>query len=97
MRLLITFNAVIILLTGCVSPQPAAPTAWAKPGASYEQFSADRFDCIQRTPTTYQSFPNGLGFSCLNAGAFHSCMNMRGWTESPNGFRAEPNQLVNMC
>ena len=95
MRRVSIFFAVLVL-AGCVDY--GVPTVrWAKPGATYDQFVADREACVEQTREETRPFmlsgqrygetTNGL---VLDSSRFIPCMNARGYSRDPKGFAAPP-------
>jgi hypothetical protein len=69
-------------IMGCVATPPQSPPpppqprqVWDKEGATRDDFSKDRYECIQKTP-----LPNGpnTDYEMLTV-LFTACMNAHGW------------------
>jgi hypothetical protein len=69
--------AVPLALAACTEPPPPVPQVyrWAKPGASYDDYMSDRFDCASQV---------------ISLGMYKACMGARGWRQDPAGFEARP-------
>ncbi len=76
----ILMTAVLLSLAGCA-------TGFSKPGATYEQYLADRFDCLKVASGAY----------CVNGGLFDSCMGQKGWSADSNGFTPPKGSRVRAC
>ncbi len=72
--------AVLANLAGCVS-------GFSKQGGTYEQYLADRFECLKAASGPY----------CVNGGLFNSCMNQKGWQEDSNGYKPPQGSTVAAC
>lgn len=94
MRLVLAALALAALaLAGCAHTLPTV--RWAKPGAGYDAFTADRAACVDYTRAGQQPFYlAGAHFGgrpdALDSGLFFSCMAARGWRKDPRGFAAPP-------
>jgi hypothetical protein len=66
---------VLVLTTGC------AQMVWVKDGATQQQFSADQFDCKQKSYTMVGGYnSNNLGALVVDApGFFNECMQSKGY------------------
>jgi len=73
------FALISIFLTAC------APMTWMKPGASQNEFSTDKYECLQQAQQRVSGAQvNTYGGSSSNQvitnnSLFRSCMNSRGW------------------
>jgi hypothetical protein len=69
-----------IVLFGC------APMTWTKPGATHDDFTKDRYSCMQQSQQRVSSaYVNQYGGSAndsviTNGNLFGACMNAQGWT-----------------
>ena len=83
-----------VVVTACVDDE--VPTVrWAKQGATFDQFVADRDACVEQTRQETRPFilagqpygekSRGL---VLDASRFVPCMNARGYHQDPKGFAA---------
>ena len=70
--------AVPLALVACTEPPLPAPQVyrWAKPGATYDGYMRDRFDCARQVITLEM---------------YKACMAALGWWQDPAGFEARPN------
>ena len=77
--------ASAILLSACAQPQ----NVWTKPGASHQDFSGDRYACMQesqqRVSGSYVNAYAGTSTNKVitNSSLFASCLNARGWYLGP--------------
>lgn len=85
---------------GCASDE-SQPVRWSKPGASYDQFAADRAACVAQTHAETRPFMLGgqrygetRNQPVLDASVFFPCMAARGYTRDPNGFAAPPGEQL---
>jgi hypothetical protein len=70
---------------------------WSKPGASYEEFVADRRACVEESQAQAKTFYlNGVRYgsnpNVLDPGAFLPCMHGHGYSPDPNGYAAPPRE-----
>lgn len=86
---------VMLALSACVTPPP--PTArFTKPGATQEQYMADRYACYQESAQTasgaYVDAYGGASSSGVvhSRGAWLACMGARGYVIDPNGALVAP-------
>jgi len=89
----IVLLGVVLALAGCAEDVPTMK--WSRPGATYEQFVAERAACVEQSRAQSQSFY--LGGSryggkkdVLDSGSFLPCMRERGYAPDPNGYAAPP-------
>jgi len=85
--------AAVLVLAGCAEDVPTV--RWSKPGATYDQFVADRAACVSEAREESQSFLLGGARyggrkDALDAGRFVPCMIARGYARDPNGYAAPP-------
>lgn len=79
MKKLILIVPVALAILGC------APMGWQKNGASQDDFSRDRYACLQQSQQTassaYVNVNGGIANSgsITNGGLFGACMNASGW------------------
>lgn len=79
MRNVVWLGVVAVLVSGC------APMVWTKPGGTQDEFSQDKYTCLQesqqRTSGAVVNQFGGAASSSMvtNTGLFGSCMNARGW------------------
>src|SRR5690242_7087774 len=84
------FLVSLMLLTGCVSPPPA-PLQLYKSGASYQEFSSDRYSCIreaqQRVSGASVNAYGGVSESRVlpSRGIYLNCMAARGYYPVESG------------
>lgn len=84
-----TLIAALIVLTGCQQP------LWNKPGASLEDFNADKYQCMQgsqqQTSSAYISRYGGSASSgqTLNQPLYDACMNAKGWSLQAQSARSD--------
>lgn len=84
---------VAFALAACAADVPTLK--WSKPGASYEQFVADRAVCVDRSRAASKTYyiggvrHNGNP-DVLDAGVFLPCMNELGYSRDPKGYAAPP-------
>lgn len=83
---------LVLLLVAC------APMTWNKPGASQNEFSQDRYDCMQQAQQRVSSaLVNAYGGAAsdqviTNANLFGSCMNAKGYYLQNNQQSIQPSQ-----
>lgn len=79
MKLVATAIGAAVVAAGC------APLVWNKPGASRDDFSRDRYTCLQESQqrvagaTVNQFGGAALNTVATNPGLFEACMNSNGW------------------
>ena len=85
--------SAFVALAACAEDVPTMK--WSKPGASYEEFVAERSACVQQSQAqsgTY--FIGGVRYSgkkdVLDSGVFLPCMRDHGYTPDPKGYAAPP-------
>jgi hypothetical protein len=83
------------MLAACAADVPTMK--WSKPGASYEEFVADRRACVVESQAQAKAFYlNGVRYSgnsnVLDPGAFLPCMQGHGYSADPNGYAAPPGE-----
>lgn len=94
----VTVFLTVLVFAGCVDNE--VPTVrWSKPGATYDEFVADRAACVERTRRETRPFmlggqrygetTNGL---VLDSNRFIPCMTARGYSRDPKGFAAPPGE-----
>lgn len=78
-RSLALFGATLAFVFGCASP------VWEKRGASRDDYSKDRYACLQESQqrvsaaAVNQSGGASSNRVVTNEGLFRACMNSRGW------------------
>ena len=89
-----------LLLAGCADDE-APSVHWSKPGASYDQFVADREACVKQTlqetrPFVLggQSYGEHRNQPVLDSSRFFPCMAERGYSRDPNGFAVPPGDEI---
>jgi hypothetical protein len=89
--------AVAVAVASCAEDVPTM--RWAKPGASYEEFVADREACVQQSKAqsgTY--YIGGVRYRgnphVLDPGVFLPCMHARGYAADPKGYAAPPGEEI---
>ena len=86
-----TFSLFAFLLVGCIAQQPLQVVQLSKQGASYQDFSRDRYACVQEASRPVSSgYANAYGASTSSnvipsQGVYLSCMNARGWYRVSQG------------
>lgn len=79
-----------LLLTACT------PKVWYKPGSTQDEFSRDKYDCVQqaqqRVSGAYVDAYGGVANNHVitNNNLFNSCMNSRGWYLGKKGETPPP-------
>jgi hypothetical protein len=86
-----------ILLAACADDVPVVK--WSRPGATYEQFVADRAACVDQTRESSEPyFIGGVHYGnrtdMLNTDQFLKCMARRGYARDPKGYAAPPGDEV---
>jgi hypothetical protein len=88
--------ALAVAASGCVAPQPLPVARFSKPGATQEQYMADRYACYQdsahNASGAYVSAYGGAASSGVvhSRGEWLACMGARGYVIDPNGNLAPP-------
>lgn len=87
----------VLLLAGCAEDVPTMK--WSKPGATYEQFVADRAVCVTRSEAASRTYyVGGVRHNgnpdVLDAGVFLPCMNSLGYSSDPKGYAAPPGDEI---
>lgn len=86
MRNFATLLIGLLLLSGCVT---TPPKVWSKPGSSQDEFSKDRYTCLQQAQQPVSgAYVNQYGGSSsgqmiTNDNLFGACMNANGWYLTP--------------
>lgn len=83
--------AVAFALVSCAEVVPTIK--WSKPGATYEEFVADRAVCVERSRAASRTYYIGGeryngNPNVLDAGVFLPCMSEHGYARDPNGYEA---------
>ncbi|HEY2446754.1 MAG TPA: hypothetical protein VGI20_13545 [Rhizomicrobium sp.] len=91
--------AAVSVLAACATEDDVPVVRWSRPGASYDQFVADRAACVKETREQSAPFfiggaPYGNRRSLLNTDLFVSCMSRHGFSRDPKGFAAPPGEEV---
>jgi hypothetical protein len=86
-----------LTLAACAEDVPTMK--WSKPGATYEQFVADRAACVEQSRAASKTYYiGGVRYSgkpnVLDSGIFLPCMHDHGYTAGPNGFAAPPGDEI---
>ena len=92
LRVVAAFGGALAL-AACAEDLPAM--RWSKPGATYDQFVADRAVCVERSRDASKSYYlAGVRYrgnpNVLDAGVFLPCMNELGYSRDPKGYAAPP-------
>lgn len=87
----------MLTLAACAEDVPTMK--WLKPGATYEQFVADRAVCVARSQAASKTyFIGGVRYNgnpnVLDAGVFVPCMNELGYSPDPKGYAAPPGDEI---
>lgn len=86
-----------LALAACAEDVPTV--RWAKPGATYDQFVADRAVCVARSQAASATYyVGGVRYNgnpnVLDAGVFLPCMNALGYSRDPKGYSAPPGDEI---
>ena len=86
-----------LMLAACAEDVPTM--TWLKPGATYEQFVADRAVCVERSRAASKTYYiGGQRYNgnpdVLDAGVFLPCMNELGYSRDPKGYAAPPGDEI---
>ena len=86
---------VALALAACAEDVPTMK--WSKPGATYEEFVADRAACVQESQAQSKTYYlGGVRYSgkknVLDSGVFLPCMNEHGYAPDPKGYAAPPGE-----
>jgi len=86
-----------LTLAACAEDVPTLK--WSKPGATYDQFVADRGICVDRSRAASKTYYiGGQRYNgnpdVLDAGVFLPCMNEFGYSRDPNGYAAPPGDEI---
>jgi hypothetical protein len=89
-RAILALGAALVL-AACVEDVPTMK--WSKPGATYEQFVADRAACVTQSRAASKTYYiAGVRYSgkpnVLDAGIFLPCMQDHGYSADPKGYTA---------
>ncbi len=84
---------IALALAACAEDVPTMK--WSKPGASYEEFVADRAACVQLSQQQSKTYYiSGVRYSgkknVLDSGVFLPCMHDHGYAPDPKGYAAPP-------
>jgi hypothetical protein len=87
----------VLVLAACADDVPVVK--WSRPGATYEQFVADRGACVDQTRESSKPyFIGGVHYGnrtdMLNTDQFQKCMTRHGFTRDPKGYAAPPGDEV---
>jgi hypothetical protein len=80
-----------LILAGCATPPPQPPARFTKPGATQEQFMADRYACYQAAQQPVSGSPPSGNASPASMRVVASrnlwlmCMSEHGYTLDPDG------------
>lgn len=93
-KIVIASVAIALMLgeSGCALVGLQHVMKWSRPGGTYQQYSQDRYSCLQQAKTPVaSSYANAYVGSASSgyaesAGLFTSCMGARGWVPDDNGF-----------
>lgn len=83
---------LVLFLAAC------APQTWIKPGATQNEFSQDKYDCMQQAQQRVSGvLVNAYGGAATNqvitnGNLFSSCMNAKGWYLNNNQQSSQPPQ-----
>jgi hypothetical protein len=93
----VMYAAVVFAVAGCAVPPPPLPVArFSKPGATQEQYMADRYACYQESAQNASgAYVNAYGGASSSGvvhsrGAWLACMGARGYVTDPNGSLVPP-------
>ena len=91
MRRFMVAVGAVLALAACAEDVPTLK--WSKPGATYDQFVADRAVCVQRSRAASRTYYiGGVRYhgnpDVLDAGVFLPCMNEFGYSRDPKGYAA---------
>jgi hypothetical protein len=94
---LVWLFGVALALAGCAEDAPTMK--WSKPGATYEQFVADRAACVAQSAAQSSTFYlGGVRYrgnsNVLDAGVFLPCMHDHGYAQDPRGYAAPPGDEI---
>jgi hypothetical protein len=94
---LIVLAAALFALTACVARPPPKPVSrFTKPGATQQQYMADRYACYQESAQNASGAYVNQYAGAAQSGVVHShnawlaCMGGRGYVLDPNGDLAPP-------
>jgi hypothetical protein len=79
-------GGAVLLLSACAQQQQAL---WLKPGAASDDFSQDKYGCMQQSQqpssAAYVNRYGGVANSNIitNGGLYDACMNSKGWVLTP--------------
>ena len=85
------FIGAALTLAACAEDVPTVK--WSKPGATYDQFVADRTACVAQSRAASKTYyiagvrHNGKP-NVLDAGVFIPCMHDHGYSPDPSGYAA---------
>ena len=103
MKIAVFLNvAVLLIVQGCVQSRPLEIERFVKPGASYDDFSKDRYACIKDASSNISSayIESGSGAArsgeILRSDIYHACMAAHGYREDPSGFAPPEGGVVRM-
>jgi hypothetical protein len=91
-RAILALGAALVL-AACAEDVPTMK--WSKPGATYEEFVADRAACVAQSKARSQTYYiGGVRYrgkpNVLDAGVFLPCMHDHGYAPDPKGYAAPP-------
>lgn len=97
MRKAIAALGSLLAVAACAEEVPTV--RWAKPGATYEQFVADRAVCVERSRAAAKTYYiGGVRYNgnpaVLDAGVFLPCMNDFGYSRDAKGYSAPPGDEI---
>ncbi|HEX3430126.1 MAG TPA: hypothetical protein VHT03_04500 [Rhizomicrobium sp.] len=89
------FVVAAFALAACAEDVPTMK--WSKPGATYDEFVADRAACVQLSKAQSKTYyVGGVRYTgnrnALDSGAFLPCMHDRGYAPDPKGYAAPPGE-----
>ncbi len=80
-----------LIVAGCATSPPQPPARFSKPGATQEQFMADRYSCYQAAQQPVSGPPPSANASAASMRVVASrtlwlmCMTEHGYTADPDG------------
>jgi len=86
-----------LMLAACAEDVPTM--TWSKPGATYDEFVADRAACVAQSKADSRTYyVGGVRYrgnpDALDSGIFLPCMHDHGYSVDPKGFAAPPGEEI---
>jgi hypothetical protein len=78
----IVISVAILFLAACATETPPQPR-WSKPGASSDELSAARAECIERAKEPDLGVDRSRMQSEARGNVFMRCMREKGWEQVP--------------